>query len=103
MLTEYTYLVPTLRAEMLGAFRASRILCDARNQFTKNANKRLSQAQKRNARRRLKIVQENAAIIREGRVALAAVNERLRAQAGSQTASLDASGSAAASLQENVV
>lgn len=89
---------------MLGAFRASRILCDARNQFTKNANKRLSQAQKRNARRALKIVQENAAIIREGRVALAAVNDRLRAasEAGIGATSTDASGPATASEAQNV-
>lgn len=90
---------------MLGAFRASRVVCDARNQFTKNANKRLSQAQKRNARRALKIVQENAAIIREGRVALAAVNDRLKAasEAGSEATSTDASGLAGASQEQNVV
>lgn len=90
---------------MMGAFRGTRVLYDARNQFTKNANKRLSQAQKRNARRALKIIQENAAIIREGRAALAAVNARLKAasDAGIQAASATSPVSVAAAQKQDAV
>lgn len=60
---------------MFGAFRGSMIANDARNQFTKT--QKMTQTRKRNARRRTKVVMENAAIIREGRAALKAVNERI--------------------------
>ncbi len=59
----------------VGAFRISRILLDGRNRFTKVV--KISQTQKRNTRKRLKIVQENAAIIREGKEALDRVNARI--------------------------
>lgn len=62
---------------MLGAFRATRTLLDGRNLFTKKV--KMTQTRKRNSRKRVKIIQENAAIIREGREALAAVNARLAA------------------------
>jgi PleD family two-component response regulator len=70
---------------MFGVFRSSPILRDARNQFTKNANKRMSQTQKRNARRAMKVVMENADILREGRAALAAANARIMAAAHGQS------------------
>jgi hypothetical protein len=87
---------------MFGAFRSTLILCDARNQFTKNANKRLSQCQKRNARRAAKIVMENARILREGRAALAAVNARLLTAARNASAERGsvAEGSAAAAAAD---
>lgn len=67
----------TTKAMTLGALRVTRIVLDGRNRFTKVI--RLSQAQKRNARARLKLVQENAAIIREGKAALDRVNARIMA------------------------
>jgi hypothetical protein len=64
---------------MFGAFRATRVTLDARNLFTKKI--KFTQTRKRNARLRNRVVLENAAIIREGREALAAVNARLIAAA----------------------
>ena len=60
---------------MLGAMRASRVLLDARNRFSKTV--KLTQTQKRNKRDKLRIVVENAKIIREGEAALGVVNAKL--------------------------
>lgn len=49
-------------------FRATQVLFDGRNRFPINI--KLTQTRKRNDRKRLAIMQENAAIIREGRRAL---------------------------------
>lgn len=54
------------------------MLLDGRNRFSKVV--RITQTQKRNTRRRIKIVQENAAIIREGREALDRVNAKIIAE-----------------------
>jgi hypothetical protein len=66
---------------MLGAFRASRVLLDARNMFTKKV--RLTQTRKRNARRRTRQMMDNAEVLREGRIALDAVNVRIMAATSS--------------------
>lgn len=60
---------------MIGVMRATRFVMDGRNRFSKVI--RLSQSQKRNSRMRIKIIQENAAIIREGREALDRVNAKI--------------------------
>jgi Mitochondrial ribosomal protein L31 len=65
---------------MLGAFRASRVLLDGRNLFTKKV--RMTQTRKRNARKRLRQMMDNAEVIREGRSALTAVNARIAEVAG---------------------
>jgi hypothetical protein len=65
---------------MLGAFRASRVLLDARNMFTKKV--RMTQTRKRNARKRLRQMIDNAEVIREGRTALTTVNARIVEAAG---------------------
>lgn len=69
---------------MLGAFRTSLILRDGRNRFSKVI--RMTQTRKRNSRERIKIIQENAAIIREGREALDRVNARIIAEHRQATA-----------------
>lgn len=51
-----------------GVLRATRIVLDGRNRFPVNI--KYTQTRKRNDRKRIKILQENAAIIREGREAL---------------------------------
>lgn len=65
-------------AENNTMFRATRVLLDGRNRFSKVV--RISQMQKRNTRRRIKIVQQNSVIIREGRQALNKVNARIIAE-----------------------
>lgn len=51
-----------------GVLRATRVLLDGRNRFP--VNLKYTQTRKRNDRRRIKILKENALIIREGREAL---------------------------------
>lgn len=51
-----------------GALRVTTVLLDGRNRYPINI--RLTQTRKRNDRKRLAVMQENAAIIREGRNAL---------------------------------
>ena len=63
---------------MIGALRMTRVVLDGRNRFTKVV--RITQTQKRNARRREKIMKENAAIIREGREALDRLNAKILAE-----------------------
>lgn len=67
----------SLPQRMFGAFRTTRVLFDARNQFTKNMTRRTTQCQKRNSRQAQKIMMENMDIIREGQAALARVNARI--------------------------
>lgn len=59
----------------VGAFRMTRVLLDGRNRFSKVI--RISQTQKRNKRRKIKVIQENFAIIREGKEALDRVNANI--------------------------
>lgn len=51
-----------------GVLRATRVVLDGRNRFP--VNLKYTQTRKRNDRKRIKILKENAAIIREGREAL---------------------------------
>lgn len=64
------------------AFRVTQVLLDGRNRFPINI--KLTQTRKRNDRKRLAIMQENAAIIREGRRAL--MRRLTREKMGSQAA-----------------
>lgn len=57
-----------------GVLRATRVALDGRNRFPVNI--KYTQTRKRNDRKRLKILKENAAIIREGREALTKRLER---------------------------
>lgn len=51
-----------------GVFRATRVVLDGRNRFP--VNLKYTQTRKRNDRRRVAVLKENARIIREGREAL---------------------------------
>lgn len=63
-----------------GVFRSTRVLLDGRNRFPVNV--KYTQTRKRNTRQKVKIMKENAKIIREGREAL---RKRLLVEQQSQT------------------
>lgn len=68
------------------AFRVTQVLFDGRNRFPINI--KLTQTRKRNDRKRLAIMQENASIIREGRRALMRrlTREKMESQAAGMSA-----------------
>lgn len=74
----------------------TRVLLDGRNRFSKVI--RITQTQKRNKRQKIKVIQENFAIIREGKEALDRVNAKLM----KEHLTTQQSGAAAAAAESHV-
>lgn len=64
-------------------FRATRVVLDGRNRFPVDI--KYTQTRKRNTRKRVKIMKENAKIIREGREALSRRLEREKHQMANES------------------